>query len=213
MSDALPPSLLARIASDAAEAAKDLSSPDLSAATASSRTLASRRLLSLTPRALSTLERLTSPSISEKVQLGAAQEILRRSPATRDDLDSSSPVLPPALAAAFTSIFSSLAGALNASSAPPDRSLLCSYPATPAPAPAPAPAAEPVAEPSAGAGASGDSDTTFILEEEPMLDEPLAFDDLPDATDMQMTSAGLLPTKEKKPVAKKKPAAPRKKAK
>lgn len=211
MSDALPPSLLARIASDAAEAAKDLSSPDLAAATASSRTLASRRLLSLTPRAISTLERLTSPSISEKVQLGAAQEILRRSPATRDDLDSSSPVLPPALAAAFTSIFSSIAGALNASSVPPDRSLLCSYPATPPPVPAPA--AEPVAEPSTGAGASGDSDTTFILEEEPMLDEPLAFDDLPDAPDMQMTSAGLLPTKEKKPVAKKKPAAPRKKAK
>lgn len=203
MSDALPPSLLARLASDAADAAKDLSSPDLSAATSSSRTAASRRLLSLTPRAINTLERLTSPSVSEKIQLGAAQEILRRSPATRDDLDSSSPVLPPALAAAFTSIFSSLAGALNASSAPPDRASLCDYPVTPPPAP----------EPEPGAGASGASDTTFILEEEPVLDEPLAFDDLPDAPDMQMTAAGLLPTKEKKPAAKKKPASPRKKAK
>ena len=202
MSDALPPSLLARLASDAADASRDLSSPDLSAATASSRTAASRRLLSLTPRAINTLERLTSPSVSEKIQLGAAQEILRRSPATRDDLDSSSPVLPPALAAAFTSIFSSLAGALNASSVPPDRSSLCDYPVTPPPLPAP--------EPSAGAGACGASDTTFVLEEEPVLDEPLAFDDLPDAPDMQMTAAGLTPTKEKKPAAKKKPAAPRK---
>ena len=205
MSDALPPSLLARLASDAADASKDLSSPDLSSAVTSSRTAASRRLLSLTPRAINTLERLTSPSVSEKIQLGAAQEILRRSPATRDELDSSSPVLPPALAAAFTSIFSSLAGALNAPVAPPpDRSLLCSYPETP-----PAPAPEPETLANSGA-CSAPADTTFILEEEPVLDEPLAFDDLPDAPDMQMTAAGLLPTKEKKPTPRKKPAAPRK---
>ena len=146
MSSSLPPSLLSRLASDAAAASASLADSSLPHATASCRASATRRLLALTPRALDTLERLASPTAPEKVQLDAAKEILHRSPATSDSSDSlpSGGSLPAAFISSPASALGSFASAFSAFAPAPsvlshDTSSAVDAVSAPASAPASAP--------------------------------------------------------------------------
>lgn len=177
MSSSLPPSLLSRLASDAAAASASLADSSLPDATASCRTSATRRLLALTPRALDTLERLASPTAPEKVQLDAAKEILHRSPATSDSSDSlpSGGSLPAAFISSLASALGSFASAFSAF-APASSSSVLSHDTSSAVDAVSAPASAP--------------DSTFTMEDL-VKSEPLALSSLPAPTPAQPTSSGL----------------------
>ena len=175
MSSSLPPSLLSRLASDAAAASASLADSSLPDATASCRTSATRRLLALTPRALDTLERLASPTAPEKVQLDAAKEILHRSPATSDSSDSlpSGGSLPAAFISSLASALGSFASAFSAFAPAPS---VLSHDTSSAVDAVSAPASAP--------------DSTFTMEDL-VKSEPLALSSLPAPTPAQPTSSGL----------------------
>lgn len=78
----IPSSLIERLNRENTALSESLATnEDLPTVTAQAKNYASRRLLSMTPKALSTLDRCMSPEVDEKVQLSAASEVLKRSPA------------------------------------------------------------------------------------------------------------------------------------
>ena len=179
----LPPALLSRLRLDASSLDESLASSSLPDSIQTGRTYADRRLLHLTPRALDTLERLSSPSASEKVQLSAASEILRRSPATRDSLDllSSGSSLPLAALSTLSSALSSMASSF-AALAP-----------TPVPAPASADSVR-AASPDFIDVTPLPEEQTFSLEDT-VNSDPLPLSSLPPPPpSAQMTAHGLVET-------------------
>lgn len=186
----LPPALLSRLRQDVSSLDESLASSSLPDSVQTGRTYADRRLLHLTPRALDTLERLSSPAASEKAQLSAASEILRRSPATKDSLDllSSGSSLPAQVVSTLSSALSSMASAFAALATPTADSVRAASPSdfidvTPQP-----------------------EETTFTLEDT-VNSDPLPLSSLPPAPPAsQMTAHGLVEVKPE-PAAKPKPAA------
>ena len=217
--DPLPPALLSRLRQDSLDLSSSLASSPLPDATSSGRTYADRRLLALAPRALDTLEDLTSSNHDDKIRLGAATEILRRSPATRDSLDllSSGQSLPASMLAVLATTLSSFASAFSKPSDPtatsslspaPDQETVSFEPIESEPTPASTPARP-----------EDENDSTFSLEELSMHSDPLPLSDLPNPTSSQMTAHGLVSTEpEPEPVQpatsssipKRKPGRPRK---
>lgn len=124
----LPPSLLTRLSEDMASANRSVATADLPTSAASMRLYAHRKLLTMTPRALSTLDSLLDAD--PKIALGAATKILDKSLATRDDPANQSlatEALPPAALEALSSALASFASAAAAT--------LTAAAATPAPSP------------------------------------------------------------------------------
>ena len=112
----LPPSLLSRLASDAAASIEAITSAPLPDATATVRSTSERRLLHLTDKALTTVDTLLE-SYDPKVRLAAASKILDTSPATKPAAtllpqESSIPV------AALKPLFEGLAKLFSAPSVP-----------------------------------------------------------------------------------------------
>ena len=193
----LPPALLSRLRLDVASLDDSLANSSLPDSIQSGRTYADRRLLHLTPRALDTLERLSSSAASEKAQLSAASEILRRSPATRDSLDllSSGSSLPLAALASLSSALSSMASAFSALA-----------PASPA-----TPTADSVraASPDFIDVTPQPEETTFTLEDS-VNSDPLPLSSLPPApASAQMTAHGLVELKPESAAVPKPAAKPR----
>lgn len=196
MSDVLPPALLARLRSDALSFSESAASSSLSDATSSGRGYASRKLLSLTPKALSTVDRVMS-SQNDKDALAAASLVLSKSPATRDEstlLGDSA--LSSSLVAALSSSLQSFASAFAAlaPSSPPhpvdvDASAVYVRPLEPASA-----GSVEVDMESSKERLSPESGFTLDTEGDPVNTEPLPLASLPPASGKnQLTSAGLVP--------------------
>jgi hypothetical protein len=124
-SASLPPALVSRLAKQEKEVSLSLATP-LPALDSKqpAKDLADRTLLSLTPKALSTLDEAMDSGLT-KDRIQAAKEVLDRSPATKPTLLESGTALPQLPPEAVTSLFSGLSrlfqgigAAASAASAP-----------------------------------------------------------------------------------------------
>jgi hypothetical protein len=207
MSDALPPALLSRLRSDAASFCEANSSSSLSDATQSGRSYSSRRLLALTPKALSTVDRVMS-SQNDKDALAAASLVLAKSPATRDEISlGSDSSLSSSLVSALAASLSSFASAFAAFAPKPVDYAVSAVPSEP---PLDATFTYSASRGSAEVDAVGIG-FNLDTEDDPVNTEALSLDTMPPASGAtQLTAHGLMPVE---PLTKETPMAKGKKAK